>query len=166
MTPLKSKSQKNKFRRVATAIFITTLMMAIHQNSANAAVSINEDLRPSYAPQTYEELYEENTLNPDQNFSDRSVTYVIADFAVVLLQIAGVLAIFFIVQNGFNYVKAFGRDEEIQKAKKGLLWSILGLLVVLMSYAIVQNVLKITLSVDPAMTSTQTTTPDTGTSNP
>ncbi|MBT7703651.1 hypothetical protein HN748_05440, partial [Candidatus Peregrinibacteria bacterium] len=84
-----------------------------------------------------------------KNFSDRSITYIIADVAVVLLQIAGILAVFFIIMSGFNYIKAFGKEEEIQKAKKGMTWAIVGLIVVILSYAIVQNVIRISLSVDP-----------------
>ena len=68
--------------------------------------------------------------------------------AVVLIQISGVIAIYFIVTNALTYVKSFGRDEELEKAKKGLIWAIAGLVIIIMSYAIVQNVLKITSSVD------------------
>ena len=60
-----------------------------------------------------------------------------------------------------NFIESnkIGLRKEIQKAKKGLTWAIIGLLVVLMSYAIVQNILKITLSVDtPTTTNTTTTT--------
>jgi len=37
---------------------------------------------------------------------------------------------------GFMYVTAFGNDEQIQKAKKILIWSSLGLILVMLSYAI------------------------------
>ncbi|HCW32792.1 MAG: hypothetical protein UT55_C0068G0004 [Candidatus Peregrinibacteria bacterium GW2011_GWE2_39_6] len=134
------------------------LLLFLSPCLVQAATSIPSDLRPGYAPQGFEELYGGNS-DPAQNFDDRSVTYILADIAVVLLQIAGVLTVYFIITNGFNYVKAFGQEEEIQKAKKGLTWAIIGLLVVLMSYAIVQNILKITLSVDtPTTTNTTTTT--------
>jgi hypothetical protein len=116
---------------------------------AHAAFAIDDNLRPGDAPQGYIEVYQENS-DASLNFSDASITYIIADIAVVLIQMAGILAIFFLIMSGFNYIKAFGQEEEIQKAKKGLTWALIGLVVVIMSYAIVQNVLRITLSVDPA----------------
>lgn len=135
---------------VGLASLLTSPLQTTH-----AAISIEEELRPEYAPQTYSEIYENNE-DESLNFNERTVNYVIADIAVVLLQMAGVLAVFFIIQSGFTYVTAFGREEEMQKAKKGLMWALIGLVVVLTSYAIVQNVLKITLSIDPSETSSTT----------
>lgn len=114
---------------------------------AHAATTIDPSLRPPDAPQGFSEL-NQSDLPSSHQFSDLSITYIIADIAVALLQISGILAIFFIIMSGFNYVKSFGQEEEIQKAKKGLIWSILGFLLVILSYAIVQNVIKITLSVE------------------
>ncbi|EKD94018.1 MAG: hypothetical protein ACD_28C00005G0010 [uncultured bacterium] len=150
----------------SAALLVLMGLMASFLPASQAAVSINEEYRPTYAPQGYSEIYEENTDDPSKNFSDTSVNYIIADLAVVLLQLAGILTIYFIISNGFAYVRSFGRDEEIQKAKKGLTWAIVGLIVVLTSYAIVQNIFKITLSVDPESgsaptTQSQSTTPST-----
>ena len=129
----------------------------VQATPALAAFAIDSDLRPDNAPEGWSEL-DNPDGNASENFSDLSITYIIADIAVVLLQISGALAIFFIIMNGFNYIKAFGNEEEIQKAHKGLMWAIIGLVVVLLSYAIVQNVLKITLSVDEDIAATAETT--------
>ncbi|MDP2624920.1 MAG: pilin [Candidatus Peregrinibacteria bacterium] len=139
-----------KFSKIIKTITTTSILlglMLMNFASTQAAISIDDELHPEYAPEGYSEVY-----NPDgtaeEQFGVTSINYIIADIAVVLLQISGALAIFFIIMNGFNYIKAFGQEEEIQKAKKGLTWAIVGLLVVILSYAIVQNVLRITLSVD------------------
>ncbi|MBN2087883.1 hypothetical protein JW758_06075 [Candidatus Peregrinibacteria bacterium] len=39
---------------------------------------------------------------------------------------------------GFLYVTAYGNDEQLQKAKKILMWSVVGLILVIMSFTIVQ----------------------------
>lgn len=113
---------------------------------AGAAVGIDPAFRPDYAPQTAGEL--SNPEGAADNFTTKAVTQIIADFAVVLIQVAGSLSIYFVITNGLHLVKSFGKDEELQKAKKGLTWAIAGLVIVIVSYAIVQNVLRITLTVD------------------
>ncbi len=42
------------------------------------------------------------------------------------------------VYAGFLYVTAFGNDEQLQKSKKILIWSIVGLILVISSFTIVQ----------------------------
>ncbi len=140
----------NFLKKISALILFTALSTLFFHSVAHAAYAVDQDLRPDYAPQGYMEVYENNENNPSANFSDRSITYIVADVAVVLLQISGILAVFFIILSGFNYIKAFGQEEEIQKAKKGMTWAIIGLIVVILSYAIVQNVIRITLTVDPA----------------
>ena len=111
-----------------------------------AQLSIPSDLHPEYAPEGYSEVYNP-TGTAEDKFGSKAINFVIADIIVVLLQMAGVLAIFFIIYSGFTYVRAFGQEETIQSAKKGLTWAILGLCLVILSYAIVQAIIRITLSV-------------------
>lgn len=127
-----------------TAALSTSLWLA---PISHAQVGIDPELRPEYSPQGWNEVYG-GEMTDAEKYGPTAVSYILADIIVVMLQLAGVLAIYFIVTSGFNYVKAFGRDEEIQKAKKGLTWAIVGLLVVILSYAIVQNIIKIVLTVD------------------
>lgn len=132
----------------ASVVLMAGLLMPA---SAQAAVSIDGDLRPDYAPQGYSELFDP-TSSAENKYGTTAINYVVADIAVVLLQVAGTLSIYFIVTSGFNYIKAFGREEELQGAKKGLTWAIVGLIVVILSYTIVQNIIRITLTVDQAPT--------------
>ena len=126
-------------------------MLSVHAIAAASptlgAIGINPDLRPGYAPGSRGEM-----ANPGANIEDKygtqAVSQIIGDIALVFIQISGVIAIYFIVTSGLTYVKAFGREEELGKAKKGLIWSIVGLVVIISAYAIVQNVLRITLTVD------------------
>lgn len=58
----------------------------------------------------------------------------LVNFALPYLTLAAFLGY---VVAGFYYVTAFGNDEQLQKAKKILIWSSIGLILVILSYAIV-----------------------------
>jgi hypothetical protein len=71
-----------------------------------------------------------------------------------LLGILGVLAVTFIIVGGFQMVIAAGNEEMLVKAKKTILWAVLGLLIALLSFsiiAIVQDILK--TNIKPASSS-------------
>ena len=57
--------------------------------------------------------------------------------------VAGILALFSIIINGFRYLTAQGNDEQTALAKSGLQWSIFGLVIVLAAYVIVAAALKL-----------------------
>jgi len=52
--------------------------------------------------------------------------------------VMGLLAILMIIMNGFRYITARGNDEQAADAKNGLLYAIIGVVIVIMSYVIVQ----------------------------
>jgi cytochrome bd-type quinol oxidase subunit 2 len=54
------------------------------------------------------------------------------------LGLAGLLAILIIVLNGLRYVTAGGNDEQTEKAKSGLLYSVVGLVIIFFAYVIVR----------------------------
>ncbi len=71
----------------------------------------------------------------------------------------GVIAIAFIVFNGFKLVIAGsvepGKDQKINAAKRGLLWSVGGFLVALLSFTLISGVAKF-LGFDPSRVGTDT----------
>jgi hypothetical protein len=81
-----------------------------------------------------EELQPTGITHTD-NAGDLIIKYV--NFVLPYLTLAAFVGI---VVAGFMYVTAFGNDEQMGKAKKILIWSIVGLLLVIASYAIVQFV--------------------------
>lgn len=64
----------------------------------------------------------------------------IQNIAKTLVGIAGAVAVVFIVIGGFFYITSSGHPEKLDKAKKTLLYSGIGLVVVLAAYAIVDLV--------------------------
>jgi hypothetical protein len=67
------------------------------------------------------------------NLSDLIIKYV--NFALPYLTLAAFVG--FVVA-GFFYVTAYGNEEQIKKAKNILIWSVVGLLLVIASYTIIQ----------------------------
>ncbi len=57
-----------------------------------------------------------------------------------ILGIVGGLAFLVFVFNGFRFIFAAGNEETVSKAKKGMVWSMAGVLLILMAYTIVQYV--------------------------
>lgn len=56
----------------------------------------------------------------------------------MLLTFAGVVAVVIIIVGGFQYMTSGGNDEQAEKGKKALTNAIIGLVVVILAYAIVQ----------------------------
>lgn len=54
-----------------------------------------------------------------------------------VLSVAGVLALVMLIVGGIMYITAGGVEEKITQAKKIITWTILGLALVLVSYAII-----------------------------
>jgi len=78
----------------------------------------------------------------------------LADVIMVVINwalgIAGAFAVFAIIYSGLMYITASGdiaksgsNPEKVTKAKKNLVWAIIGVVVILLSYIIVQWVAKI-----------------------
>jgi hypothetical protein len=54
------------------------------------------------------------------------------------------IAVVLIVWNAFNLVTAAGETEKISQAKKGILWTIIGLAVTMFAYVIIKTVIVMT----------------------
>lgn len=56
----------------------------------------------------------------------------------VLLVVAGILAVLFLIIGGFRYITAHGNEEAAEGAKKTILHSIIGLVVIILSFVIIR----------------------------
>lgn len=87
--------------------------------------------KPTFLPETKD--YTTTAIN---NY----IYYLVG--ALVTLSVA--LAVFFIALGGSQYVKSMGSDESLGKAKKTIMWAVLGLLLVIVSYQIVVTIITMT----------------------
>ncbi|EKE01306.1 MAG: hypothetical protein ACD_21C00164G0005, partial [uncultured bacterium] len=71
---------------------------------------------------------------------------IIATIIQVLLGFVGAVTLLIFIWGGFNLIFSGGEAEKIKKAQSTLLWAVIGLAIILSSYAILQytfNALKI-----------------------
>lgn len=100
-------------------------------NLSLAAVQLDSQLKPEYAA-----AYNTNSLGPSDY-----INYILQVFAGGLIYIAGPLAVLMLVWGGSSYVTSRGEQGATDKAKKTIIYAIAGLIVIMLSYAIVFNVI-------------------------
>lgn len=61
----------------------------------------------------------------------------------ILLAVAGVAAVLFIIIGGMQYITAGGNEEQAEKGRKALINAVIGLVVVIMSYVIVNVIVNL-----------------------
>ncbi len=73
-------------------------------------------------------------------------TWTLLDVVAVIINlafgVAGIVAVIYLIMGGFGYVTAGGNPETLDTAKAKIVNSIIGLVVILISYLIVQFVLS------------------------
>jgi len=84
------------------------------------------DLMPSFTP----------PIGGEANLMD-----VIATVISIAFALAGIVAVIYLIIGGFNYVTAGGNPEQIEMAKTTIVNAIIGLVVILVSYLIVQFIM-------------------------
>jgi len=68
---------------------------------------------------------------------DNTFRGLILKFITLALSIAGILAIAFIIYGGLQYITSAGNEEQAESGKKTLLNAIIGVVIIVLSYAIV-----------------------------
>jgi len=76
------------------------------------------------------------------SYGDNSVRGVLFMLVELLLTVVGIIAIFFIVYGGFQYITSGGNEEVAEAGKKTLTNAIIGLVIVILSYTIVTVVIN------------------------
>lgn len=74
-----------------------------------------------------------------------SIPQFIGALVDLLINFGGVLVVFFLILSGFMFVLAVGRPEKISKARKVLMWTLIGA-VVLIGSRVIAEVIRATLS--------------------
>lgn len=70
--------------------------------------------------------------------NSKTLMGLLTEILKYLLYLAGAIAVLFIVIGGFQYITSSGDEEQAEKGRKTLTNAIIGLVVVIMSYAIIQ----------------------------
>ncbi len=119
---------KTKIKKLAVTLLTTfTLLM-----SSVAMVSAQGFISPSDNPSAVAGA-------TGGEGSIRQLALRLVNFALGFL---GVIAVIMIIYGGFLYVTAAGADDKVGTAKKIILYSIIGIIIILVSFAIVNTVLN------------------------
>ena len=73
---------------------------------------------------------------------DVSIPVIIGGLVRGMIAISGVLALSMFVYGGFMWMTSAGNKDKVDKAKKTVVWSVLGLIIIFASYALVSFVLS------------------------
>ena len=76
-----------------------------------------------------------NSASPPGLNDLRQLIFNVAGIAVALV---GTVALIFLIIGGFQYITSAGNPDNIGKAKNTILYSIMGLILVIISYAIIK----------------------------
>lgn len=69
----------------------------------------------------------------------RQLVLTIVNFFLTFL---GLLAVIMIIYGGFLYVSAAGKEDKIETGKKIIMYAVIGIIIILLSFAIVNTVLN------------------------
>ncbi|MEI6039953.1 MAG: pilin [Candidatus Berkelbacteria bacterium] len=67
------------------------------------------------------------------------VHFLISNVIVLMTNLAGIVATVFIIWGAFQYLTAFGSEEKAETGKKTLTWAIIGLVLIILSRVIVNE---------------------------
>jgi hypothetical protein len=82
-----------------------------------------------------------NPLRDNVLFDGDAPSFVVSTI-LNLINLIGLIAMFFIILNGFKYMLARGNEEQIAKAKAGVTWSVIGLILTILSYTIISAIIE------------------------
>ena len=78
--------------------------------------------------------------------SDTKAQDLVIQLIDIFLYFAGAIALIFLIVGGFQYIASRGNEEATEKAKKSIAGAVIGIVIIVMSYAIVTIVNNLLLS--------------------
>lgn len=99
--------------------------------------SIIAQLNRNTAPSTGSVVVPGKIKDP---FGGKSLSAIANQFIMILLALIVIVAVVVIIVAGFRMITGGGNPDQIAKAKKAIIWAIIGIVVAFMSFAIVQIV--------------------------
>jgi cytochrome bd-type quinol oxidase subunit 2 len=106
---------------------VTTILLSVFAGTAAAQLIQQGDVPSNIASATGGEG------------SIRALILRIVDFFLLFL---GLIAVIMIIYGGIGYVTAAGNEEKVGKSKKIIMYAIVGIVIVLISFALVNTVIR------------------------
>lgn len=151
LTMFKGKNINNWLLIIVVFIFgFNVLLAPVHaQNNkntsnkntaANANKSINNSNNPTSRGSGSDEV---DIPAITDSFNGKSLSQLALQLIRILFLLIIIAAVIVIVVAGFRMTTGGGNPEQIKKAKKAIVWAILGVIVALMSYSVVEIISRL-----------------------
>ena len=126
---------------------LTALFLPLHMTHA-AGIVIDPKYFPIGSATTSGTVPKDNKVSDGAKYLEDARLQLTSKIISTVLAIAGSVAVFFIVYNGWSMATSAGKEEVITQHKKGLMWALVGLLLITLSYSIMRFVISIPLQAD------------------
>lgn len=113
------------------ALGVSAVAPMVQPNAAYAQANFSEGLDGGI-----------NAATPEGSQDDLNISSVILQVVNVLLYIVGAIAVIMIIVGGFKYVTSGGDSAGVTSAKNTILYAVIGLVVALLAFALVNFVLN------------------------
>jgi len=78
-----------------------------------------------------------NVVPPTSNFETTGLEGIVRAIGVVVVDVAGILALAAVIYSGIMYMTAGSDTAKAEKAKKNLMWAIIGVLITFFAFMII-----------------------------
>ena len=75
-------------------------------------------------------------------FNANNVLDLIVSIIRILLMFSGAVAVLFVIIGGFQYITSGGNEEQAEKGKKTLINAIIGVIIIILSYTIINVIVN------------------------
>lgn len=133
-------------------IFLTAIIFwSLTLSAFGAAIQLDETFKPDNLPTLGASQTASSTDHPETAATQTLILFV-GNIVSQILVFSGALTIVFIIIAGAKYVFAYGNDDRLGQAKRGITWAVVGLILIILSYSIVRGVIKLLISTDVSAT--------------
>ena len=130
------KTTKKRALLLLALTLITTLGCVLFATQVSATYQIPDEFKPNNTP------FDISFTNPGDTSGTSALETVLQIIAGALLYFAAPLAVVSIAIAAFMLVNNSGNSEKIETSKKHLTWAVIGLLVIMFSYALVRTLIR------------------------
>jgi hypothetical protein len=112
-----------KMKKIAKIVFLVAFISLLAISIAGPVLALNVGPPPTGVPTS-------------------NLVVLINQISSVILLLVGVVAVLFLIIGGFRYITASGVPEQVQAAKGTIMYAVIGVVITLLAYAVVQFVLS------------------------
>jgi cytochrome bd-type quinol oxidase subunit 2 len=84
----------------------------------------------------------EPTMMPTNLPSETEFGKLLTQIINWALGLVGLIAVIMLIYGGFRYLTAAGNDESVSKAKNTIMYALIGIVIIILSYAIVSTITR------------------------